>query len=149
MRPYLKIVSFIVFVIGFGNLAFAQKVDLTWEQLSKVTFEQEYQDAVGSYVKIPTFSPMLKTIEGREVEISGYVIPVDIEQGLYVLSANPFANCFFCGNAGPETVIELEFKKKQKRFNTDAFLRFKGKLQLNKNDIYRLNYILKEAVLLD
>jgi len=149
MRHILKITLFILLVSSFVQSATAQKVDLTWEQLSEVTFEQKYQDAVGSYVNIPTFSPKLNTLDGKEVEISGYVIPVDIEQGLYVLSANPFANCFFCGNAGPESVVELEFKKKQKRFNTDDFLRFRGKLKLNKNDIYRLNYILTEAVLID
>lgn len=144
-----KIVSLLILVIASVFTAKAQKLDITWEQLSNVTFTQEYSDAVGSFINIPSFSPTVETLDGKMVEISGYIIPVDIPNGLYVLSANPFANCFFCGNAGPETVIELVFKKKSKRFNTDDFIRLRGKMSLNAKDIYKLNYILSDVEIID
>jgi len=63
----------------------------------------------------------------------------------YALSRNPNAVCFFCGGAGPETVVQLRFAQ-MKRYPTDAKLTFKGLLQLNQQDINSLTYVLKEAV---
>lgn len=70
-------------------------------------------------------------LNGKEIKVKGYVIPVDVELGMYMVSANPFANCFFCGNAGPETVVELFPNGKFPRFSTDQMVTFKGILQIN------------------
>lgn len=119
---------------------------ITWDTLAKVTFTEEYQDDVGAYILIPDFSDEIKSLEGKEISISGYVIPLDIENNDYVLSANPFAACFFCGQSGPESVMQLKLKKKH-QFNNDDYHTFKGMLKLNAEDIYSLNYILNEATL--
>jgi hypothetical protein len=50
-----------------------------------------------------------------------------------MVSANPFANCFFCGNAGPETVVELFPGERFRRFNTDEVVTFVGTLNINKD----------------
>ncbi|WP_200942790.1 hypothetical protein [Dyadobacter sp. Leaf189] len=55
------------------------------------------------------------------------------------------ASCFFCGGAGPESIIELQFKNKKQKFKTDAVKFVKGKLLLNPTDVEHLNYILTEA----
>ncbi|MNL80290.1 hypothetical protein D3C87_2071030 [compost metagenome] len=59
------------------------------------------------------------------------------------------AACFFCGGAGPESIIELQFRKKKQRFRTDEVLTVRGKLALNANDVDHLNYILKDAEVID
>lgn len=54
------------------------------------------------------------------------------------------ASCFFCGGAGPETIIEVIFKKKPP-FKTDQIVEITGILELNADDVDHCNYILKEA----
>ncbi|MFN3489957.1 MAG: DUF3299 domain-containing protein, partial [Emticicia sp.] len=44
--------------------------------------------------------------------------------------------------AGPESVVQIKFKKSTKRFNTDDRVTVKGTLKLNADDINELNYIL-------
>jgi len=57
---------------------------------------------------------------------------------------------FFCGGAGPETVIDILPKNKlKKRLTTDEKITFKGKLRLNANDLDYLNYILDDAELVN
>ena len=85
--------------------------------------------------------------EGKAFYITGYMIPVDVDEDFYVLSRYPFANCFFCGGAGPESVIDLRFPDKSERaYQTDERLTFKGTLRLNSDDVYQMNYILEGAV---
>lgn len=62
-----------------------------------------------------------------------------------MLSSNPFASCFFCGGAGPESVVGLSLKKNGKRFRTDDYFTFKGKLRLNTDNPDDFNFILDQA----
>ena len=98
---------------------------------------------------IPKFSNSVKAMDGKQVQIRGFIIPVDIVQDYYVLSANPYSSCFFCGQAGPESVMELEMVKKYEGLRMDQVITFKGKLRLNVDDIYQLNYILEDAEILE
>ena len=140
MRKALFICSLL---IGFA--AQAQK-PLVWEVLGMTTYTNNFDDAEGGQT-IPNFPPVLITqFEGEEVAISGYLIPVDVAANTYALSKNPFTACFFCGNAGPETVIELKFDKSPGRFATDTFTMIKGILQLNR-DGYGLFFTIKHASL--
>ena len=52
---------------------------------------------------------------------------------------------FFCGQAGPESVMEIQMVKQYDGLRMDQVLTFKGKLRLNTDDIYQLNYILEDA----
>ena len=91
----------------------------------------------------PYFGPSVKNLEGKKFYITGYVIPVDIDEDFYVLSRYPFANCFFCGGAGPETVVDLQFSGHSPReYATDERLTFAGELKLNADDVYQMNYII-------
>ncbi|QCK13571.1 DUF3299 domain-containing protein [Mangrovivirga cuniculi] len=139
-----KILIFLITIIPvFGQT----KID--WSTLADVQFNQTYDNQLETYFTEPTFGPKVKAIDGKEIIIEGYVIPMDVEKGEFVLSKNPFANCFFCGNAGPETVMELNLKPGHKKFKTDDYVVFKGKFRLNKSDIYHLNYILDDADVVD
>lgn len=118
---------------------------LTWEILRDVTFSKKWFEAEQVYMLYPTFGPSVKKLDNKEVAITGYVIPRDLDAGLYVLSAFPFSACFFCGGAGPESVMTLNLGKNTRKFKTDERLTFKGILKLNADDIYELNYILDNA----
>ena len=125
----------------------AELAELTWQVLSDVEFKDVYLEELDAYYWMPKFGPQVIAAEGKEFYITGYMIPVDVDEDFYVLSRYPFANCFFCGGAGPESVIDLRFPGKSERaYQTDERLTFRGKLRLNADDVYQMNYILDGAV---
>ena len=85
------------------HFAPGQIVELTWTNLTDVTFKEMYVQDIDSYYWKPTFGPSVKAMEGKEVYITGYVIPVDYDENFYVVSRYPYANCYFCGGGGPES----------------------------------------------
>jgi hypothetical protein len=133
MKPCFKSVLVIIVTVLAVNDLLAQKL-VSWNTFAQVTFHRKYSETFGFEVNIkpPAFSKELLELDGKEILVKGYVIPVDIELGMYMVSANPFANCFFCGNAGPETVVELIPGSKLPRFSTDQIVTFKGVLQVNR-----------------
>lgn len=132
-------------------MAFGQDTPrpITWMQLSMITFEEMYDENTGTFYDQPVFPPMIKALEGKLVSIKGYVIPMDVELNYYVVSAYPFSSCFFCGGAGPESVIDLQMKDKTLEFENDQRVTFCGKLRLNTGTFFELPFILKEAEICD
>jgi len=141
----LRIITAFLFTTS-SFISFAQ-IELTWDDLADVKYDREWSEDVDSYFWFPEFDEKIKAMEGKEVQITGYLIPFDETNGAYVLSANPFAACFFCGNAGPESVMGLNLSREGVHFNTDEYLTFKGTLRLNAKNIYEMNYILEDAQL--
>lgn len=64
------------------------------------------------------------------MSIKGFIIPLDTDGEAYALSAYPLSSCFFCGNAGPGSVMELLLEE-PRRFHTDEYLTFEGILGLS------------------
>jgi uncharacterized membrane protein YcgQ (UPF0703/DUF1980 family) len=95
----------------------------------------------------PTFPSWLDKYKNTEVVIQGYLVPVDVEGNQYALSRYAFSSCFFCGNAAPNTVVELVFKERPDAFITDQFVVIKGTLVFNEKDPFRLFFILQNASL--
>ncbi len=124
-------------------------IQLDWKMLGHIKFNEQYTPELDAYVPYPIFHPIIKQMEGKYIQIKGYIIPIDEvgDDKLLVLSAYPFTNCFFCGGAGPETVMDIHINETTKRFKQDAVTTFKGKLKLNDSDLYYLNYILEDAEL--
>lgn len=123
----------------------AEPIKISWEALRDVTFKKKWYADESVYMLYPTFGPGIQKLNGKAVELTGYILPVDLDANLYVLSAFPYSACFFCGGAGPESVVSLKFKKAGRKFKTDERLTFRGVMKLNADNIYELNYILTEA----
>lgn len=120
-----------------------------WAAFAKTKFEAKYNDSAKEYFLYPNFPAELKALEGKEIDLEGYHLPIDVDGNAYIiLSKFPYSQCFFCGGAGPESISEVVFKTKQDRFEADQFIRVKGKLKLNTTDIDHGNFILEEAVLI-
>lgn len=116
-----------------------------WNTLAKLELVAGYDEFLGEPTELPVFSDELKAFDGEVITVEGYVIPLEqaVEQSYFVLSRFPFNNCFFCGNAGPETVAEVYTKEK---FTVqDTRVRVTGKLELNANDPLHLFFIVSEA----
>tara|TARA_R110002020_G_scaffold278923_1_gene494335 strand:+ start:67 stop:501 length:435 start_codon:yes stop_codon:yes gene_type:complete len=124
------------------------QIKITWDTLTDVTFTDKYSEEVAAYYYFPKFGPSVLALNSKEVIIQGYLLEIDPDNEIYILSANPFAACFFCGGAGPESIIELKIGKDHPRFKMDEVLTFRGKLRLNAVDIYQCNYILENAKVL-
>ena len=140
----MRIVVFCAFVLCYSTLA-AQEL-LTWGHLAEVKFSEEYSKDYGMDLTKGDFSDHLLSFDGKEVIIKGYVIPIDPMGTAYVISRNPNASCFFCGGAGPETVVGLRLKPEAvKRYKTDAHLSFKGTFKLNEMNSRQFHYMLLDA----
>jgi hypothetical protein len=134
------------------TLAFASNDYKTvrWWMLQDVTFEDVFDSMTEQYYLKPIFGDKVLALNNQLVQISGYIIPVDISSGMYVLSAYPFSACYFCGGAGPESVMQLKFKELPKeKLKTDDYITFKGRLKLNSTNYEDLNYILLNAEKVD
>jgi len=118
---------------------------ITWDQLADVRFEETYDEGTGTFYDKPVFGPMIQTMEGSDVKITGYVIPMDVNLNVYVVSRFPFSSCFFCGNAGPETVVDIQMKDKSITFKNDDRRTFCGRLVLNTGRYSELPYILESV----
>ncbi|MBL7870649.1 MAG: hypothetical protein JNM78_03485 [Cyclobacteriaceae bacterium] len=119
-----------------------------WSVFAKTKFDAKYNEKAAEYFLFPTFSTDLKTQVGKQFELEGYYLPIDVEGNAYIiLSKFPYSQCFFCGGAGPESIAEVYFKEKTPSFEPDQFIRIKGKLKLNDSDLEHGNFILEEAVL--
>tara|TARA_B100001287_G_scaffold220276_1_gene189293 strand:- start:627 stop:1067 length:441 start_codon:yes stop_codon:yes gene_type:complete len=136
-----------IFLFFIGNI-FSQNI-ITWELLKNVEFDEIWSEEFQAYYMVPKFSESVKKMDGKEVQIRGFIIPVDIVQDYYVLSANPYSSCFFCGQAGPESVMEIQMIKKYEGLRMDQVITYKGTLKLNVDDIYQLNYILEDAEIIE
>lgn len=127
----------------------AEPLQISWKRLADVQFTRKLNKELSMYFLYPTFGLSVIALQGKDISIRGYMIPVDENDNVYVISAKPMAACFFCGGAGPESIMELQFRKKKQRFRTDEVLTVRGKLVLNANDVDHLNYILKDAEVID
>ena len=120
------------------------QMSLTWSDVQTTQFEIITNGENAGLYK-PKFQKTIKPYENQEVVIAGFIVPMDIENNLYALSLNPFTSCFFCGNAGPNTVIELSFTKKQGKFLVDQYVIIKGVFKLNRDDHNELFFKITDA----
>ncbi|MBR9920119.1 MAG: DUF3299 domain-containing protein [Bacteroidetes bacterium] len=138
-------------VLGlFLATAFAAQAQADmWKTLSRITFKKEYDEMMGFKVDVPVFSDQVKALDGKEITITGYIIPVEGYKSHteFVFSAFPYNMCYFCGGAGPESVMEVYADEAVKYTATEVTL--KGKLVLNNGDINRLIYALIDAKKVD
>lgn len=143
--PKIKFVLIlIIFAIqGYAQETLTQKIN--WVTLRDVKFTKKFNKEYELDFLYPTFGSNLLKLQGKIVEIKGYVIPVN--QNVFVLSAKPMASCFFCGGSGPESILQLNFATKN-RFKTDQIITVKGKFRLNPDNVDDLNYILDEPSLI-
>lgn len=146
MRTFLLL--FALSVLSLGNLVKAQTV-ITWEVLKDVEFVEVWSEEFQAVYMVPKFGGKVKSLDGKKVQIRGYVIPVDVLADYYVLSANPYSSCFFCGQAGPESVMEIQLAKQYDGLRMDKIITVQGKLRLNADDILQLNYILEDAEVIE
>jgi len=148
MRKSIALAILFFFAAGTAGSIMAQTASTNniWKTLSKITFRKEYDEMMGFKVDVPVFSQDVQDLSNQEITVKGYVIPVEgfKSHQEFVFSAFPYNMCFFCGGAGPETVMEV-FASEAVEYSAEA-ITLRGTLKLNMDDINRLIYSLEDAV---
>ena len=109
MMKRFFLVSALVVVSMAG---FSQSKTEIWSLLAKTKFEPKYFENLKEYIFYPNFPPDVKALDGKEVSIEGFYVPFGSEEeNFIILSKVPQSQCFFCGGAGPESVVEVKFAK--------------------------------------
>lgn len=135
---------FLLSLLFVWPLAGASQEPNFWDTLAKVRFENR-KDKSGYDVEVPVFSPPLAAFHHQKITLKGYIIPLEElgGQGRFMLSSLPFNLCFFCGAAGPETVVEVQTSLKIPF--TAKPITMEGTLLLNDKDPNHHMYILSAA----
>jgi hypothetical protein len=119
-----------------------------WNLFSTVKFSPKLIKELNDYYLIPAFNSKIRFYEGKELTLEGYYMPLDLSnRNTIVISRNPYAQCFFCGGAGPESVAEITFASRPPKFKMDQIVRVSGILKLNDTDIEHMNFMLTDAKL--
>jgi hypothetical protein len=117
---------------------------LTWTLLGKIDYLKKPDKLYGE-VMFPVINPKLKSMQGKPIVISGFIIPIDNKN--YAISKNVFAACFFCGKSGPETIMGIKFKGDLPKLKTDQYVTLKGTFRYNDNDVEDWIYHVENAVI--
>lgn len=117
---------------------------LTWSLLGKIDYLKKPDKLYGE-VMFPVINPKLKSMQGKPIVISGFIIPIDNKN--YAISKNVFAACFFCGKSGPETIMGIKFKGDLPKLKTDQYVTLKGTFRYNDNDVEDWIYHVENAVI--
>jgi len=139
----MKNLSILFFL--FVSLTIQSQSILDWSDFERgITWREGTSGSTFPGFLEADFSDKLNNLEGKEVSLIGYLLVLDGNQSVYMLSKNPMATCFFCGNGGPETISELSFAK-ETSFRMDDLVTVTGILRLNRKDPTRCYYLIEEA----
>jgi len=139
--------AFFFLILSFSSAWSQSKTDF-WNTLAEVSYTKA-KDANGFEIERPVFSPTLRLYHSKTIVLSGYMVPLNEWDGkkTFMLSSLPFNVCYFCGGAGPETVVEVE-PKKLISFRSKK-ISLQGTLVLNESDVDHHMYILKSATIVE
>jgi hypothetical protein len=111
-----------------------------WDTLMDIRYDQ-----LSTWGYQAHFEPKHERLHQKEVVLEGYMHPIEDQklQHFFMLSRFPRSQCFFCGGAGPESIVEINSPKGV--LYTDQKIQLKGMMTLNKNNKERLFYILEKG----
>lgn len=117
---------------------------INWKLLGMIKFIKKADKEYGE-VMYPQVNSLVKQKASKKIAISGFIIPID--NTTYALSKNVFASCFFCGQAGPETIMGIKFKGETPKLKTDQYVTLVGTFRINETDVEDWIYHIDNAVI--
>jgi hypothetical protein len=146
MTRCIKYIYLLTLLSSFKtNNTLQAAIEMNWEQFANVTFIDSWSEKYKMKTQKPVFDVALKKYNGKQISIAGFLIPITTYGNEYVLSANPYSGCYFCGNAGIESIIGLKFAGKDIQFKTDRFSTIEGKLELRETSDNEFIYFLHNS----
>ena len=137
--PTLKHLIVVLLALQISSFINEEPVNISWKSLSETSFSEYFNETKNIWTLEGLFPMSIRELNGSDVKITGYVIPLDIKERSYVLSAYPYSSCYFCGGAGPESIVNLQLNDLKHHIETDAIKTFSGVLDLQsrpKNGFY-------------
>jgi len=115
----------------------------SWVPLAKVNYE--LRSFRGERFYWPVVSSEVRAMNGKTVTIRGYLILqlAEFRTKQFYLSKVPESQCFFCGGAGPESVMEVFTKTAVPKTSDPITVR--GRLVVNTTDPNQILYSLVDA----
>jgi hypothetical protein len=140
---------YVILLLLTSLTLWAQTEKNVWKSLADVEIEDRYDASVGYEVSYPVFGEQAQLLDDQQIVVKGYMIPFEayLKPKYFILSALPIAACFFCGGAGPETVMEV-FSQDNIELSSEV-IKLRGRLELNADNPDRMMYILRDAELLE
>lgn len=136
----------VLLFITISNSSYSQ-LKLSWKDVIDVYAKEVSFSEKNPALAIKGQGKSLKDIEGKVISITGYFLDLDPDGEWFMVSKNPFATCFFCGGAGPETVIELlKYKNIKKKYKTDDIVEVTGTLKMIAENEDDVGFVLYNAV---
>ncbi|MEY3194221.1 MAG: hypothetical protein RIQ78_318 [Bacteroidota bacterium] len=138
-------------LLGFMACVFSaeaqngQPIKAHWFTLSGIPLDGSWKP--NQEPPFPLFTDGVKQLDGKIVAVEGFTIPLDPGGNQITLSANPFSACFFCGKAGPASIMTVLFDRAEKGLRTDDYIYLTGRMRLNYADPSQPYYTLEHAVL--
>lgn len=153
IKNIFKAVGIGLFIIHLNASAQESKPKNIWDLLlNDVKIKYVYFTNYDTYLPKPKFGNQLKELDGQEITVKGFFLPVDVTGDVFVVSYNPTNMCFFCSASGIETILEINVREDQmsrfKRLKADNYIMVKGTLQLNNKNYEHLIYVLNDVELL-
>ena len=118
---------------------------LNWKLLGQIKFLKKPSKEYPEGVMFPVINPTLKAKNNHTIYMTGFIVPIDNKN--YALSKNVFASCFFCGQAGPETIMGIKFKNPGTKLKTDQYVTLQGTFRYNDSDVDDWIYHIDNAVI--
>ncbi len=135
---------FLLFFLTVTVFCVRGQTELSWRDFGDVTFKPVFNEFYDMHFLMPTFGTTIKSYDGSKVSITGYFLDLTGDGEVFLISSNPMSSCFFCGGAGPETIVEARFTSPPP-FKTDQIVKATGILEINADDVNKCNYILHDA----
>ena len=147
MRNSILAILLILFLATTSLLD--QNKDNIWSTLALLEFEQK--DDLGYFDSEGNILPLIEAFESKEVVVTGYVIPLSgkTAQKHFMFSVYPYASCFFCGKAGPETIMEVFVKDDNEINFSEKKMSIKGTFHFTSRNSNEVMFTLKNAEIAD
>ncbi len=110
---------------------------IPWTVVTETVLDRKYH---------PTFAKYLKELDGKQVQLHGYMQPLgeDAEVNTFLIVEYPIG-CWFCERPELTAIVVVELPKDATRTYTHAQLRVTGTLVLNSSDPETYLYRLRDA----
>ena len=135
------------FILILSTAAQASAQKNAWGMLMLTETEKQFDPTLGMEIDIPNIHPAAQQLNGQQIQLEGFIIPLEGKksQAHFMFSAFPINMCYFCGRAGPESVIEVFMGNGTTLPFTEKKIWIEGTLRVNARDPQSNIYTLHDA----
>jgi hypothetical protein len=117
-------------------------IEITWEDLKFDSISEVWSEEFATVMVIHHIKDKIKRLDGKNIAIRGFLNSIDDINKDYVISDRIYETAWDISN--PETIIQVKIKP-DSSLNLSHRILITGILQINEDDIFQLDYILKDA----